>query len=142
MDGSCAGNEIGCRPNNKEPCCWSGGKDGKACPFHKLTKIVGRGDIAVEALLGQIMTCVARLAQMTDDMVGVHVYRHSQKEHHYAHNGIGTKQVGCSLSIGCGRKAEQATTLQYAVYHIEDYAHKHDGNGHSAFALHEEGKDE
>ena len=41
VDGSGAWHKIGCRPNDKEPCCRSCGKDGEACPFHQLTKIVG-----------------------------------------------------------------------------------------------------
>lgn len=140
--GSGARNEIGRRPYYEEPSGRYRGEESETCPFHKFAEIVGRGDIAVKALLRQIMASVARLAQMAYHMVGVHVDGHSQKEHHCAHNGIGTKQVGCSFCIGCGREAEQAPTLQYAVYNIEDYAHQHDGYGHSALTLHEEGKDE
>ena len=35
------------------------------------------------------MSCVARLAQMADDMVGMEIYNHTDEEYHDAHDGSG-----------------------------------------------------
>lgn len=77
VNGSGAWHEVCRRPYYEEPSGRYRGEEGETCPFHQFAKIVGRGDIAVKTLGGQIVVGVAGRAKMANYVVGVKVDAHA-----------------------------------------------------------------
>lgn len=142
MYGSGARNEIGRRPYYEEPSGRYRGEESETCPFHKFAEIVGRGDIAVKSFGGQIVVGVAWFAQMADYVIGVQVDAHAKEEYGYAQYRQRTKQERRTLVEARRRKREEPLAYQHAVDDIKRDAHQHDGNWHTAFALHQHREDE
>ena len=56
------------------------GGEGKAGPFDDFAEIVGRGDKAEAAAMRDFITRLARAAQIAQNMVGVQIQPHAEKE--------------------------------------------------------------
>ena len=56
------------------------GKDSETEPLGDLTQVVGAGHILVHTFLGQIMVGIPGFAQVTDDMIRMHVNDPSGEE--------------------------------------------------------------
>ena len=80
VDAGGTGCEIGGGPDGKEQ---AGGRPCEKCetaPLNDFAKIVGTGDIVIEAFVGQIVAGVAGGTEMADYIVGMMVYGHAEKE--------------------------------------------------------------
>ena len=87
------------------------------------------------------MSCVARLAQMADDMVGMEIYNHTDEEYRYSRNGSGVGEICCSLAEIGWREYKQAGANKKSIDDIKDYTHCYNGYRHAALALHHKRED-
>ena len=88
------------------------------------------------------MARVTRLAQMAYDIIGMEIYNHTDEEYRYAQYGSGMGKICDSLVEERGGKYKQAGAYKQSVDDIKRDAHQHDGNWHTAFALHQHREDE
>ena len=144
VDAVSAGTEVGEGPESEDGAAPRPGEDSEAAPLHELAEVVGAGDLAVEAAVGQVVACVAGFAQVAYDVVGVHVDDHSGEEDGGAGDELRREEPLWGVGVGrqISGEAEEPAALHEGVEAVEECAHEDDGQGHAAFAAQQEGEDE
>ena len=139
VDGVGTWHEVSTCPDDEHESRETPCEDGKSRPLDYFAKVVGGGDVVVEAFLRQVVARIARLAKVSYDMVAVHVDGHTSEEEDNAYHELRCEEPCCSVHVvGCDE--EYPLALHVAVDGVENNTHEHDGNGHFAFAFKHEGE--
>lgn len=133
------GSQVGEGP----PCKYGSGPgpggDGESDPLGQLSEIVGRRDVAEHSSARDVVTRVARFAQMADNVIRVQV------DYHAGNKDCGTDiEIGFCEPIGIivfRRDVEDPTSLHQGVERIEYHSHQDDSGRHFRVSPHQQRKD-